>query len=376
LVVLGGCGRIAFDPLGDASRDAGGDGALPTPVARIAINGENSFAIDTQHRLFCWGANADGECGQGHFNPVMTPVQIAGEWLEVESGDYHLCAIAMDGGVSCWGANGNGDLGTGDYTLQNVPTKISVTAVVSHLAVGQSHNTAISDSGDRWIWGDNRNGGPLGTGVDTDQYLIPVVAPIASSGWTALTAGWGHGCGLQGTSLFCWGNNDGGNLGIGDMLEYYTPQPVAGTWLAVSAGLDQTCAIATDRTLWCWGRNAQGQLGDGMTASRTMPFQIGSKTWRFVSAGYQHGCAIDEAGAAYCWGTNVAGQLGVGDMALHQTPTPIASTKTDWAALDTSSLDHTCAATFSGEIWCWGAGANYVLGTGSVTGSSSPVQAL
>jgi alpha-tubulin suppressor-like RCC1 family protein len=39
----------------------------------------------------------------------------------------------------------------------------------------------------------------------------------------------------------------------------------------VSAGLRHTCGIRADNTLYCWGYNSRGQLGIGSTVNKTTP---------------------------------------------------------------------------------------------------------
>jgi len=45
-------------------------------------------------------------------------------------------------------------------------------------------------------------------------------------------------------------------------------------WATVSAGGDHACATRTNRTLWCWGVNTFGQLGLGNTTTQTRPKQV------------------------------------------------------------------------------------------------------
>ncbi|MCS6799370.1 MAG: RCC1 domain-containing protein, partial [Myxococcota bacterium] len=39
-------------------------------------------------------------------------------------------------------------------------------------------------------------------------------------------------------------------------------------WQLVEAGGYHTCAVRTDGSLWCWGGNSNGQLGLGDTMNR------------------------------------------------------------------------------------------------------------
>ncbi|MDI6642051.1 MAG: hypothetical protein QME68_07060, partial [Elusimicrobiota bacterium] len=67
----------------------------------------------------------------------------------------------------------------------------------------------------------------------------------------------------------------------------------AGTWKSVSCGEYHTIAIKTDGTLWAWGNNSMGQLGLGDNTDRNTPTQVGTDTnWSSVSCGYYHTLAI------------------------------------------------------------------------------------
>ena len=109
---------------------------------------------------------------------------------------------------------------------------------------------------------------------------------------------------LKAETIFGWGNNQTGQLGIGDT---WSPmQNTSGTnWSQVSCGYIHNIAIKSDGTLWAWGVNANGQLGDGTTINRSSPVQIGSQAnWSQVSCGTSHSIAIKNDGTLWAWGSN------------------------------------------------------------------------
>ena len=136
--------------------------------------------------------------------------------------------------------------------------------------------------------------------------------------WARVAAGGFHTCGVRtDRSLWCWGDNGRGQLGLGDRDERNSPARVGtGTsWASLVTGYQHTCATRVDHTLWCWGWNRAGQLGLGETGRRPRPNQVGTDTdWANIgAAGYAHTCGIRTDHTLWCWGSNVAGQLGLGD---------------------------------------------------------------
>jgi len=123
-------------------------------------------------------------------------------------------------------------------------------------------------------------------------------------------------------SLWCWGDNDAGQLGLGDTSRRNTPQMVAGITdvVSVSSGGAHTCAIKVDGSLWCWGNNEYGQLGLGYSGGSTNTPHFVTSGVSSVSLGYEHTCAVKTDGSLWCWGHNGYGQLGLGDNAWRNTP--------------------------------------------------------
>ena len=92
-------------------------------------------------------------------------------------------------------------------------------------------------------------------------------------------------------SLYSWGVNSTGQLGLGNITNYSSPKQVGSltNWLNISGGVYFSCATKTDSTLWSWGGNNNGQLGQGNTTYLSSPKQIGSlATWSKISSGFNY----------------------------------------------------------------------------------------
>ena len=185
-------------------------------------------------------------------------------------------------------------------------------------------------------------------GGQTEQVARPGECPFTcQSGYIPrgrfcikpLAAGEKHTCAiLNNGNLKCWGWNDYGQLGLGNTTEYNSPQAVdlgaSKTAKVITASWNYTCAILNDDTLKCWGDNEYGQLGlgnHGTGTERTAPevVNLGSgKTAKVVSAGGAtgaaargaHTCAILNDDSLKCWGWNTKGQLGLGNRTEYNSP--------------------------------------------------------
>jgi alpha-tubulin suppressor-like RCC1 family protein len=144
--------------------------------------------------------------------------------------------------------------------------------------------------------------------------------------FAAVSAGDLFTCGLTSDgSAYCWGQNTRGELGTGGTVQtQFSPVPVAGglKFRTISAGGGHTCAITSaDNELYCWGQNQFGQLADLTSTDRPTPTHVaGNLKFESVSAGADHTCGRDLAGIIYCWGSNAAGQLGEGTLNNHNIP--------------------------------------------------------
>lgn len=337
--------------------------------ASLTAGDEHTCGLTTGNGVICWGANGDGQVGDGTtfaYRPAVSVATLQSGVQAVIANGGHSCALLSSGGVSCWGGNQAGQLGDGGTSERRVPVAVlGLTESITALAVGGSHSCALLQSGGVACWGRNQSG-QLGNGANADQ-----TTPVAVAGLgglvTALTAGANHTCALlQSGAVQCWGDNANGQLGDQSTTARNLPTAVnglAGPVKAIAAGSDHTCAILTDGQVQCWGDNARGQLGDGSREDRTSPVLVGNlrDIIATVAAGRFHTCALAIDGDLWCWGANNRGQLGTGTLESSRTPLRVAGVPGDATAL-TAGLDHTCALFKTKLPYCWGSNRARQLG--------------
>ena len=91
------------------------------------------------------------------------------------------------------------------------------------------------------------------------------------------------------------------------------PQAVDGArrYVSITAGFQHTCALDADHAAWCWGNNLGGAIGDGTLIDRVSPVPVaGNLRYQQLSAGGVATCGIATDGALACWGSNPYGQMG------------------------------------------------------------------
>ena len=205
------------------------------------------------------------------------------------------------------------------------------------------------------------------------------IAPIAVSAATPqVSAGVSHTVAIMSNgTLWAWGDNNEGQLGLGDTIDKHSPTQVGGTdWTSVSAGQYHTVAIMSNGTLWAWGYNANGQLGQESVSwdPFTSPIQVETDTdWTNVLAGDLYTVAIKSDGTLWAWGQNNKGQLGLENTTQMPSPTQVGS-DTNWTSVS-AGASHTVAIKSDGTLWAWGNNANGQLGLGfTSTYETSPIQ--
>jgi len=215
--------------------------------------------------------------------------------------------------------------------------------------------------GSLWAWGDNTLG-ELGIGT-TKASHIPVQVGTDKD-WSTFAVARNQTVALkQNGSLWSWGGNSSGELGLGTTKSALAPTRVGldNDWRAVFAGVRFSMARKKDGSLWAWGFNGLGALGDGTTANRLTPIQVGSQTnWLGVFPGNDFVLAVQKDGSLWGWGENNSSQLGDGSVIQldssvpNQKNNPIRIGRDfDWLEL-AGGFSHSLGLRQDGTLWAWG----------------------
>jgi alpha-tubulin suppressor-like RCC1 family protein len=380
-------------------------------VVDVGASLNTTCAVLSGGLVKCWGANDYGQLGQGDGNTteLHTPATVRGNSNAVQvgvGGEYFACALLADNTVKCWGENRYGQLGrnvvdsTAPYPAHGTPQPVigpdgaSPLGNVKQISVGQRHVCAILMNGQLYCWGDNEYG-QIGNGIGGASQTAAAPTAVCASGTgcsTPLTAVTVAAGGLStcattpGNSVYCWGSNFFGQIGIPSPPQDHTVRgnPVS---LGVSATqlalyYEIVCGVLSDGTgrIMCWGTENSGQLGNAQTTGAYAPNYVCSSgvgaggcqqvstpqenNVSQIDVGASMSCAI-VGGAAHCWGANNHGQLGDGTAIVEYVPstTAIAAGVKKLASGD----NHTCAMLADGTLRCWGSDSNGQLGDGDAT---------
>ena len=212
---------------------------------------------------------------------------------------------------------------------------------------------------------------------DTSFYSNETDSTTFAPSWVTVAAGGFHAVALSNeNTIWTWGYNNRGQLGVGNSLNNFSPNPVttARDWSRIAAGASHTLALKTDKTFWAWGYNAYGQVGYGDTLyDNWEPYQIGSDSdWVNIGAGGVFTFGIKDNGSLWGCGYNAYGQLGIGNTFNQVLVVPVGTDK-DWISIG-PGVYHSIAMKTNNTIWGFGRNDQYQLGLGDNVNRWTPTQ--
>uniref|UniRef100_A0A183CCW1 Rod_C domain-containing protein n=1 Tax=Globodera pallida TaxID=36090 RepID=A0A183CCW1_GLOPA len=315
--------------------------AVKLPDSRLEIRAvscgtEHVLLLTVVGRLFSWGLNRYGQCGDGTEKPIVSPIEIKGKWGSIVSicaGHYHSGFVSESGEIYLWGWGLYGQLGNGGIADLRRPTKsrpFTALGCVKTICLGYSHTLALCFDGRVFGCGALSHGQ---LGVDprhlegnpikaTNPIQLPFPMPIS-----LLASKYFHGIalGVDETKkgvLFEWGDSPQslkmktflqrrlrskqkkakGKTGehehpsmaesaqIADVLgepvtSMVNVQPVHlrirklcewddGSVKALSAGFNHSALLTVDGELFTWGKSLEMQLGHLNRKEKVQPTKV------------------------------------------------------------------------------------------------------
>ncbi|MFV2060847.1 MAG: hypothetical protein ACC653_09180 [Gammaproteobacteria bacterium] len=378
-----------FNPTSDSWIEVAA-GFEHTCAISVTKNGAN---VPNKGKLWCWGGNYYDESakklGSTIILPDATTVDTNVNWIKVSSGRAQSCALNDLGNVYCWGFYA---------AVPFSPNTYSITAVAgrnenwSSVVTGYSHGCGVktlvnSENKESKLlcWGQQQFS-QLGTGFSYNSYIPNQILndsePLADPDvWKQIDTGAYHTCAIKNdNSLWCWGYNFNGRIGIGNRLPNSKLTLVSDTndWQQVESYFRTTCARKTDSTLWCWGRNSNGQIGDDTILNSTTPIQTSGATvendWSYLTVGKYFSCGQKTDKTLWCWGQNSYGQLGL-SASLVAVKGKQKITRVWQSGKIFSGYHSICAIEDgTGDLYCWGRNDGQIIQNNTTASFNIPTK--
>jgi alpha-tubulin suppressor-like RCC1 family protein len=275
-------GAVVVPGLTGVSRLVAGSGGICLENGSC-VRGDTTCAILGDSTAKCWGLGAHGELGNGkegrdYFEASPVALNLSGI-VDLALGGSTGCAVVQGGTVSCWGSNPNRYLGfsspdCGPYwgfktdttpppmtsPCETTPHAVDGIQSAAHVAVSGGHQCVVHADATVTCWG-NDNWGQLGNGNQQllDNNPVAPGAPIDGLSVREVELGAYHTCAIRmDGSVACWGENDYGELGLGNsnnVAANAKPTSVPGLANAKSLSLFEQTSVATlaDGTASAWG---------------------------------------------------------------------------------------------------------------------------
>lgn len=225
------------------------------------------------------------------------------------------------------------------------------------VTTGDATTYAINNDGTLWAWGWNESG-QLGIGGGNEKVSTPMQIGTENN-WKSASAGQAYAFFIkEDGTLWHVGDNSDGCSGVGDGAANHKEPVQVGTdtdWQQVACTRffgHAVLAIKTDGTLWAWGQGSLGSLGLGNYNSQATPVQVGNDNdWQQVSVGSQVTLAVKKDGTLWGWGFNDRNQLMTAET-LVKTPLQLG-TDTDWRQVF-AVYNTMYGVKTDGTLWVWG----------------------
>lgn len=241
-------------------------------IEMVALGCDHSVAVTDKGEALSWGGGGSGRLGHGHQSSIFGFLRSSSEYtprlikklegVEIKSvaaGMMHSACVDENGSVFIFGEGSVKKLGFEESKVATTPTAISRVPHSDEVACGGYHTCVITNGGELFTWGTNENG-CLGIGRREVAHLPErVEGPLVKHPVWKVSCGWKHTAAISGGNIFTWGwggshgtfsvdgHSSGGQLGLGDDIDYIEPMMISFgnnvKALQVSCGFNHTAAI-------------------------------------------------------------------------------------------------------------------------------------
>ncbi|MCK5160289.1 MAG: pre-peptidase C-terminal domain-containing protein, partial [Candidatus Aureabacteria bacterium] len=296
--------------------------------------------------------------------PPISPTILSG----IAGGEMHSYVV-YEGTVWSWGSNGEGQLGDGVETgaYKWSPESIGFSDAISLASIAWSHSFALKSDGTVWAWGSN-DVSELGIETEGDNSLVPI-GPLDLSGIISIETGHHYGLALKSDkTVWSWGWNPYGNLGLGADAPEYQPVPAQILGLediiSIESGAYQGFAVKSDGTVWAWGYNGGDAVGDGSGEDQWSPVLLGlDDVISVASGGTWVSIALKSDGTVWGWGAIFADLADKHNNYIYEVPFQIPGL--DNITNIAAGNDFFLALKSDGTVWSWGENSRGRLGVGT-----------
>ena len=242
--------------------------------------------------------------------------------VKMACGFGQVLALNEAGEVWAWGRNSDGQVGNGSTKRITAPQKLNLTGIVD-IAAGGKFSLALDKDGVLWGWGKNESH-QLSNGKEK-YFTTPIKMDIGDIRPTFIDAG-GETVSVVDTEgrLWMWGRNDVQQIGIDTnkqpVLEPRLFEELPAPVVFMDSYNSQTYVILSDGSLWGWGNNRSGQLGLGKkTVGSPVSMIWPSDVIYVTSFDVSMNCVLKDGTVLAC-GSNKFGQFGNGKVTDFHMP--------------------------------------------------------
>uniref|UniRef100_A0A8C9TQ15 HECT and RLD domain containing E3 ubiquitin protein ligase 4 n=1 Tax=Scleropages formosus TaxID=113540 RepID=A0A8C9TQ15_SCLFO len=337
--------------------------------------------------MLCWGNASFGQLGLGGIDEeiVLEPRNCeffrGKKVLDVGCGHRHTAFLLNDGTVYTCGCNDLGQLG--HDKSRKKPEQVTALDAQNIVAVccGEAHTLALNDKGQVFAWGMTSDG-QLGLPMAEECTRVPRnIKSLSEVQIVQVACGYRHSHALSRGSVFSWGQNKHGQLGLGnDCKNVFSPKVIQSLqgipFVQISTGGAHSFALTMSGAVFGWGRNKFGQLGLNDTNDRYFPTllkSLRSQRVVYISCGEDHTAALTKEGGVFTFGAGGYGQLGHNTTNHEINPRKVFELMGNVVTQIACGRQHTLAFIAStGKIDSFGLGGNGQLGTRSTCNRKSP----